>query len=53
MVVMEMIEPIFQDEADVGTPYWHERLDIKVGTIQQGDFCFYFLDSNRLEPYKG
>ncbi len=54
-VVMEVLEePIMdQGELNAGSPYFRERLDIKLGTFDHdGDFVVFHHDSTRMQHIK-
>lgn len=51
-VVVEILpQPIFNNDPDkVGTPYWMEPNDIRIGIKMKGQFIIFHFDSRRFEP---
>jgi len=52
-IVVELLEePIICQQNDPGTPYFGERLNVKLGIIaDEGEFLVFHFDLNRFEPY--
>jgi len=52
-VVIDVLSPPLISEAESGTPYFREPLDILLGFIDErdGDFLVFHYDSRRFEPY--
>lgn len=56
-VVLEVLaSPIFDNEADAGSTYFREPLDIVLGVFldegeHRGDFMRWYFDSRRLRPW--
>lgn len=50
-VVVEVLEtPVIDTTQDFGSPYYLERLDVKLGVLnEEGDFVCFLFDSNRFE----
>lgn len=53
-IVVDILNPPLIHEADAGTPYFREPLDILLGFIDEkdGDFVVFHFDSRRFEPYE-
>lgn len=54
-IVVELLdEPIIDDESEVGSAYYRQRLDMIIGAIfprgARVTFNFYHVDSRRFEP---
>lgn len=52
IIVEVLSEPFINDQSPVGSQYYKERNDIKIGVIRAraGEFLVYHCDSARLEP---
>jgi hypothetical protein len=52
-IVMEVpSQPLIDHQRDVGSPYFHETLDIVLGVIdEEGDFVTFFYDKRRFELF--
>jgi hypothetical protein len=53
-IVIEVLDnPIIDPTDDVGSPYYNEQYDIKLGIIHpDGRFLTFYYDSARFEPYR-
>lgn len=52
-IVMEILEnPIFDEKAEVGSPYFREPLDFILGVIIKGELLTFHYDSRRFEPFE-
>jgi len=53
-IVVEVLDnPVLHPEAESGTPYFREPLDLVLGLIDKdGDFITFYYDSRRFEPVK-
>lgn len=50
IVVDHLDSPIVSDQSPTGSPYFQERLDLKLGLIDSdGDYVVYTFDSRRFE----
>ncbi|WP_107859920.1 hypothetical protein [Neisseria cinerea] len=52
IVLDKLDEPIIVDDVEKGSTYYNEKLTIKVGLIQNGEFLTFYFDGNRFEPYE-
>lgn len=52
-IVMDVpSQPLIDSQRDVGSPYFHETLDIVLGVIdEEGDFVTFFFDRRRFESF--
>lgn len=53
-IVTQVCEPFFDESQGMGTPYYKEPLDIRIGMMdREGDFLEFWANSKRFEPYIG
>ncbi len=53
IVVERLTIPILDHEAEAGSPYYREPLDVLLGILRRdGDFLVYHFDSRRFQPYQ-
>lgn len=53
IVVEKLDPPILDHEAEAGTTYYREPLDMLLGILHKdGDFLVYHFDSRRFQPYQ-
>lgn len=53
-IVVEVLdEPLFNEEDSMGSTYFREKMDLKLGLLDEdGDFLFFHFDSRRLTAFK-
>ena len=53
-IVVEVLEePIFDEDERVASAYYGERLDVRLGFLDdEGDFVCFLFDSQRFKPYQ-
>ena len=50
-IVVEVLdEPIIDTNAEAGSAYFREPLDIVLGCFVSGDFVTFYYDSRRMQP---
>ena len=50
IVIEVLIDPIYDKEAPIASPYYNEKLDLKPGILNNdGDFLTFHYDKNRFE----
>ncbi len=53
-IVLDVLsDPISDDKESVGSTYYNEQLNLKLGVITDSTFLVYYHEGNRFEPYKG
>ena len=53
IVIEVLTDPIFDKEAPIASPYYNEKLDLKLGILDaDGDFLTFHYDKNRFEIKK-
>ena len=51
IVVKVLDNPVFSNDAESGSPYFKEPLDIILGVMVNDDFQFFYYDKRRLAPF--
>jgi hypothetical protein len=52
IVIQVLAEPIYDNELQSGSTYFHEPLDLILGVVDKdGDFLIFHFDKRRFEPY--
>ena len=53
-IILEILdEPLVDTDDRIGSPYYKEQLDLKLGMIDDdGDLVSFYFDGNRFEFYK-
>ena len=50
-IIVEILDPpIIDQEQDSGSPYFRERLTVKLGQLDSGYFVVHHYDLNRFQP---
>ena len=53
IVVEKLDPPLLDHEAEAGSTYYREPLDVLLGILHKdGDFLVYHFDSHRFQPYQ-
>ena len=52
-IILEILdEPIYDTKAEIGSTYFNEKFDIKVGVFRDNSFLTFYFDSNRFEKFE-
>ena len=53
IILLEILEtPIYNIDEQMGSTYFNEKIDIKIGIIKDNSFLTFYLDSTRFEVFE-
>lgn len=53
IIILEILdEPIFNINEQIGSTYFNEKIDIKIGIVKDNSFLTFYLESRRFELYE-